>query len=290
MGTIIDYSDYYEDKYEYDRKGKTGEVETIELKQPNNINRFFSKRGYCPFCKTKIPNVHSDIDVFTLGVEMRSYLDIWECPHCRWWESLTRFSEEEDHFDRVMTKNWDTLCHGIVKKYNVDDKNIPLHVLMNELERKKEILYSIDPYKLEEIAQAVFSDHYQCEVKHVGKTGDGGIDLLIIQSDDPILVQVKRRANPEHVELVAPVREFVGAMFLKDSNKGIYLSTASRFSKGAEDIKNNVLDNRKFEYFELINFNSFLSMSDAVKKDKFKPWIKIAKSHGFKKLTTKVGD
>jgi len=67
---------------------------------------------------------------------------------------------------------------------------------MNELVKKQSILYDVDPYKLEDIAQVVFSAYYNCEIKHVGKTGDGGKDLLIVQSDDPILVQVKRRENP----------------------------------------------------------------------------------------------
>ena len=130
---------------------------------------------------------------------------------------------------------------------------------MNELLKKQDILYGIDPYKLEDIAQIVFSAYYDCEVKHVGKTGDGGKDLIIVQSDDPILVQVKRRTNSEHIELVKGIREFVGTMYIEGANKGIYLSTAKEFSKGCKETAADLINNRKFDYCLFLNRNLILN-------------------------------
>lgn len=48
---ILDYSDYYEDTHEYSKKGNVEKILTQEYKVPNDINTFFNKRGYCPFCK-----------------------------------------------------------------------------------------------------------------------------------------------------------------------------------------------------------------------------------------------
>lgn len=273
---ILDYSDYYEDKYEYSREGAYGNIEEKMYKKPNDINKFFKKRGYCPFCGKEIPQVYDNTRHDTIGVELWAFYSVWECDSCGWWEYLYEFSEEEDYAgSRISTKNWDTLRHGIIKKFDISDKEIPINTLMNELLKKQDILYNIDPYKLEDIAQIVFSAYYDCEVKHVGKTGDGGKDLIIVQSDDPILVQVKRRANPEHIELVKGIREFVGTMYIEGANKGVYLSTAKEFSKGCIETVDKVVNNRKFDSFNLVNFERFCNMLGVVKKDSFKPWAKL---------------
>ena len=132
---------------------------------------------------------------------------------CGWWEYSYKFKEEKDLINEVDDKIWHMLNYGILKEFKVSDKHIPIATVINELERNKSILYDINPYKLEDLVGQVFSSYYNCEVKHVGKTGDGGIDLIMINSDSPILVQVKRRTKSEHIELVSPIREFVGALF-----------------------------------------------------------------------------
>ncbi len=275
---ILDYSDFYEDNYEYSKKGSYGKVREYVYKNPNDINKFFKKRGYCPFCKKYIPSVFKNAKYDTIGIEICQLIEVWECDNCGWWEYLHRFSEEQDYLDSVSTLNWDTLKYGIVKKFNIEDKQIPINTLMNELGKKQDILYDIDPYKLEDIAQVVFSSYYNCEVKHVGKSGDGGKDLIIVQSDNPILVQVKRRGNPQHIELVKSVREFVGTMYIEDCKKGIYLSTAKHFSRGAKDIADTLLNNKKLDKFDLINYEEFCSMLGVIKKDSYKPWMKLVES------------
>ncbi|SEV83083.1 restriction endonuclease [[Clostridium] fimetarium] len=274
---ILDYSDFYEDNYEFDKNGNKEKMNIISIKEPDSKKQFFRKRGFCPFCKIQIPDVYTNIYCRTMGVEMWSHIDIWECPECGWWEFYKRFSEEEDWIDKVVIKRWDTIRHAIIKKYDVSDKDLPIKALMKELEKRKDILYDIDPYKLEEVGQHVFSSYYNCEVKHVGKTGDGGVDLLLVKSDEPILVQVKRRQSPEHVELVSPIREFVGAMYLKNAKKGIFLSTAKSFSRGAKEIRKQVITERKFNYFELVNFEEFISMIDVTKTGIEKPWMGLVK-------------
>lgn len=48
---------------------------------------------------------------------------------------------------------------------------------------------------MEELVASVFRDFYECEVEVVGKSNDGGVDVIVIDSDNPIMVQVKRRRN-----------------------------------------------------------------------------------------------
>jgi len=151
---------------------------------------------------------------------------------------------------------------------------------MNEVKRKKEILYDINPYKLEEFIKSVLSDFFSCEVKHVGQTGDGGIDLIVINSDEPIMVQVKRRENPNHIELVNYIREFVGALYIKDSKKGIYVTTAKEFSKASKNVSNILLNSRKLDYFELVNFDKLISMVN-INNMVTKPWVEFTKKYKF---------
>ncbi|MEK4525327.1 restriction endonuclease [Paenibacillus sp. FSL K6-1122] len=274
---LLDFSDFYEDRYEYSRTGPTDNILTQEYRKPNDVSNFFKKRGFCPFCMKNIPEVFNKTDKFTMGKEMWTFIKVWECDSCKWWEYSDQFSEEEDHISELHTQNSDILRHGIVKKFNIGDKQIPINTLIDELMRTKEILYSIDPYKFEEIAQHVFSAYFNCEVKHVGQTGDGGIDLIIVLSDDPILVQVKRRTSANHIELVSGIREFIGSMYIKDARKGIFLSTAKDFSKGAKETVNDVLNNRKFDFFELKDFKSFCDMLSVLKTEDYKPWNKFIK-------------
>lgn len=75
--------------------------------------------------------------------------------------------------------------------------------------------------------QYVFSSFYECEGKHVGRSHDGGVDLIMINSDKPILILVKRRTNKNHTESVKSFKEFVGTLTHKMSSNGIYVSTAN---------------------------------------------------------------
>ena len=82
-------------------------------------------------------------------------------------------------------------------------------------------------------------------------------DIIILDSDNPILVQVKRRENPNHTELIKCVREFVGTMYIEGVRKGIYISTAKSFSRACQETQSTLLNDRKFEHFEyhLQNYN-----------------------------------
>ncbi len=66
-----------------------------------------------------------------------------------------------------------------------------------------------------------------------GGPGDGGVDVILVQSSTPTLVQVKRRSKPEAIENVSTVRELLGTLLVQGKQSGIIVSTASRFSSQA---------------------------------------------------------
>ncbi len=75
------------------------------------------------------------------------------------------------------------------------------------------------------------ANHSECEVIHVGKPGDWGIDVLYVDSNDQDwLIQVKRRSSPSSTEGFETLERLAGALLLHDSLRGIIVSTANRFS------------------------------------------------------------
>lgn len=249
--TITGYYDYYVDKYEY--TNKNGSI--IIDKPASDVVRFFSTKNRCPFCNTQLETVFVGTKTATLGNELVLNGEVFECPKCTWWMYNSKFSDSDDCFDSVHAVHTNSKYYGIAQSYDIKDKELPINVLNIELAKRPELVYKIHHRKLEELAQDILKGVYNCEVKHVGQTGDGGIDLIILDSDTPILVQVKQRQNPEHTELVKGVREFVGTLFIEDQRKGIYLSTAKKFSKGSTDVAKRMIDSRKLDYFELIDYD-----------------------------------
>lgn len=259
MNILIGYYDYYSDTYEYSRHGKN-KGNLYITKKPNEIEKFFSTNNSCPFCKTPLKKVFNGCRTCTLGTTLYLNGKVYECPNCNWWTYKSHFSDSTDHLNEIHSVCTDKNYYAICQKYNITDKSLPLNLLLNELPKNMDLLYNINPYKLEELTQHILKGVFNCEVHHVGRTGDGGTDLIVLDSDNPILVQVKRRENPKHVELVKGIREFVGTLFIEGKEKGIYVSTAERFSKGSTDVANNLIQSRKLSYFEFVNYDKLCSL------------------------------
>lgn len=256
---ITGYYDYYYDKYEYSRIGK-GSGTIYEDHVASDLEKFFYNDKICPFCGTSLKQVFAGIQSGTIGTDLFLSGNVFECPECKWWTYKTHFVDSDDSIDSIHATYTDTRYYAITKKFNINDKNLPIDVLTYELQKRTDLLYYINPYKLEEFCQSILKNVFDCQVHHVGKTGDGGIDLIVLDSDNPILVQIKQRQNPNHVELVKGVREFVGTLFIKGKRRGIYISTANKFSKGSKETANKLLKQRKLDYFELIDYQKLCSL------------------------------
>jgi restriction system protein len=73
--------------------------------------------------------------------------------------------------------------------------------------------------------------------KRLGKSGDGGIDGVIAMDElglDVIYLQAKR-LKPNSVVPISAVRDFIGSLESKHSNKGIFVTTA-QFSSATKTI------------------------------------------------------
>jgi restriction system protein len=255
--------------------------------QENNRELFFEKRGFCPFCKCSLEAIHvnSLVDVSTLvGVEWHKSEDIWECEKCGWWEYSFYSYMNDDSDLGVNYKDWElTVNSATLKEFEIGSNSIPIEVLKSYLSKNEYEIFHIHHKKMEELVASIFREHYDCEVKIVGKSNDGGVDLILINSDEPTIVQVKRRMDRRKTESVKEIRDLIGATLLSDSRKCIFVTTADHFSESAINTRDCALTKSIVDSFELYDFNSFMSTLNLYKTDQQKAWLrmlKLPKTHG----------
>ncbi len=238
---------------------------------------FFEKRGFCPFCMADVPIVRDRgvLDLETLkGAGWHKHETIWECSFCGWWEhSFHSYIDGEVVWDM---KDWDlTVTSGVLRKFAIDSKQVPVDVLSMYILKNPDKIYEIHHKKMEELVGSVFKEHYNCEVHYVGKSNDGGKDLILIESDKPIIVQVKRRTVKSKTEPVSSIRELIGATLLADSKHCIFVTTADHFSPQANEARKQALTKSIVDRFELYDMDKFMGVLNLYKKNKEKPWEKL---------------
>jgi hypothetical protein len=255
-GIIVDYSQYVEDD-----KVEAGDIGVLGGGGPSHME-FFEFPGWCPFCSSKAggvfqenyykPWAHSSLEVLA-----------WVCEGCGWWQVLHKqYDSSAGGFCRTqITRN------AIVRRFESSDANLPMDMLRKEIKRKPDIIYDIHHKKMEQLVQSIFSEFYKCEVKHCGKSHDGGIDLMIVNSNHPVLIQVKRRTTKISVEPISTVREFLGATLLANGNEAIFVTTADHFSQPARKAAQTAIREGLINKFELIDLHSFLDMLNAVQEN-----------------------
>jgi len=273
----LNFKEFYVDNHEYDLKGLTGSVQKIDYALPKEYEKFFSKKGFCPFCNENLNKVYTNSKSATLGVDFYESIDIWECD-CGYWDAFSSFSEEKDYIEEVDSKYWEKRYFSIVGNVEDRKKEKAVRQLISELKNDNSKVFKVAPKRFEEIAQYVFSAYFECEVEHVGKSHDGGVDLLIIKSEKPILVQAKRRTKSDSVESVSTVRDFLGAMYIKKNFNGIIVSTANHFSRPARKVIESLENENRLEYFELFDFKKFFSVMDSVNISRQRNWEFLTES------------
>lgn len=83
---------------------------------------------------------------------------------------------------------------------------------------------------MEKLVASIFRKHFLCEMKEVGKSHDGGIDLIMIESENPTIIQVKGRKTSSRTESVKEIRDLLGATLPPGSSNCIFVTTADHFS------------------------------------------------------------
>jgi len=256
-----------------------------------SLNRtpFFQRPGWCPYCKTSAESKYKesycespedDSIYHDPCLDQYYYLHVWICPTCGWWDM--HYAENSGHDSIDPSMGSESLFHGVLRTFRVSDLKVPVDVLRRALESNPNILFHIHHRKMEELVESIFSDFYpNCDVAVCGKSGDGGIDLILVRSDTPIAIQVKRRTSPTSVERVQVVREFLGACLLGEFRHGIFVSTADHFTNGKTGAKaaaRRAKEHKLVHELELIDRGQFLDITRAASAKPIEPWIKYVPS------------
>lgn len=146
------------------------------------------------------------------------------------------FSNQEDKFEEISNDNQ---IDDITPEENIDKIYEKINnQLADEL---LEIIMDKDSYYFENLVMDLFTEMGYGDQKEnsnivTKRTNDGGIDGIINQDKlglDKIYVQAKRWKSDDMVGRTE-VQKFVGALSIKDSKKGIFITT-SDFTKGARE-------------------------------------------------------
>jgi restriction system protein len=264
---ILDYSEYSSQNYSYGLNSGPKKTEDESM--------FYYKREYCVFCKKKTEQIYNKpwVDTETIpGVAWHKINSVHICD-CGWWEhTFYGYLEGEEKGFKDWTYEIDS---AIIKKYNIESKDIPIKALNKYLSKNYDDIFKIHHKKLEELVGDVLSEHFLCVAHVVGQANDGGADVILIEAEEPIIVQVKRRTKSGKVESANLIRELIGATLLKESQQCIFVTTADHFSKQAVETKDDFLKKKIVKRFDLIDYHKFFSILNLTKSISDKPWQKL---------------
>jgi restriction system protein len=136
-------------------------------------------------------------------------------------------------------------------------------ILKNELLEK---LKTVDPTFFEKLILHLVESLGYGKGKHVGKSNDKGIDGEISQDKlglDKIYLQAKRYTGTVSAH---EVRDFIGALTLKKSKKGIFITTSNFTSDAYEDVKLSEKNIILIDGLELVKLMSEHNVGVKIKK------------------------
>lgn len=242
-----------------------------------NIKKYIDSRvSNCRYCNLKMKKVK---DIFNKE-EKEPYsfgknIVLLFCENCGWWSYFSNggynyIGYPEDTFgdDGIRGGLRDMLrVDGILKRFDLSSLDTPLIVIRKYVSENPKYFCDINHHKFEILVQHIYKDFFNCEVKHVGGPGDNGIDLYMVLSNEPHLIQVKCRKNPDSIESINYVRELLGTLILNNAKHGHLVTTANKFSKPAiEATKSASLEEYNIE-INLTDCNKLFEMLKIANKD-----------------------
>lgn len=269
MADILDFSEYFERRARpliatcHDQPSPDDE-ENARAEAWNNRN-YYGPRGLCPFCRIQAPIAHK-------ATRHSTHTTVWQCDMCGWWEHEEEYREGAAIGHPAFTG---VIHQAFLRSFRSSDKDAPLMTLLSAIDKDPNIVHEVHPSRFEQLVQYVFDAYYSCEVVHCGRSHDGGVDLIMIDSDIPTLIQVKRRGARNPVESVRSIRELLGSMLIARSRKGVFVSTADHFSPDAEKTVAKILSEKTVSHFELISKSGFLERLKAVGRNAKPVWNEL---------------
>jgi hypothetical protein len=158
---------------------------------------------------------------------------LFTCSTCGWWHSNERATLYPLNLPSRSPYNY---CPAI-ENIDIRSSQVAVDDLIFHLTRRWEDRKRISASSAESLVASLLREHLKCDVISSTAnttTPDRGIDLHVCHDNGEIIaaVQVKRRINRQ-VEGVAEVRNFVGALAIENIAKGIFVTTATHYTREA---------------------------------------------------------
>lgn len=204
----------------------------------------------CPCCTSPLAE-------FVHGTDPnRRSLHMLLCSACGWWH-MNRIEAVLTKDNRILRATWWELYHAVYSEVPVELSEFTTPQLQTHLQRRWEDRKHMSAQQAEDLVAGLLSEHYRGDILRVSAnalSSDGGIDLYVVHDNGAVrrAVQVKRRQE-RNTESVQEVRNFVGAMLLNGAERGVFVTTASRFTGPAAAIPANVNLSRNRLSLELID-------------------------------------
>lgn len=265
---IFDYSNYTE------RRGSRG---VVLYKSVETNTDLFAEEAKCPFCAdSHLTTVYSkekkDYPEWLWG-SFDEYETVLRCDNCGWWQYNYR-NQSDAVVDGIAASDLQ-IVSATLRTFDTGERSIPIQVLSQYIGEHPDKIYSIHDKAMERLVQSVFRDFFLCDVELVGKSHDGGKDLIMIDSGVKTFVQVKRRMAKDKVESVKEIRDLLGAAYSEDVRSCAFVSTADHYSSEAQKLANKMVEVRKFDRFDLIDCRQFIEMLKLTRKDYPEVWRKL---------------
>ena len=185
----------------------------------------------CPFCKIPMRRSWQSMrDKDDDDYEYAKFI-LKFCIKCAYW----KFSGIECS-QACMDAPTNIIASSVAAKFEKNSPGGCSSELAQFITRNPNYLNEINPNRLETLVADVFKqNHKHCEVRHVGRPGDLGVDVLFIDNEKTKwLIQVKRREHADKPEGFSTLQSILGTLILADSTHGIIVSTSDSFSRPLE--------------------------------------------------------
>jgi hypothetical protein len=183
------------------------------------------------------------------------------CQNCGWWK-ITKI----DHLEEgVLYRGFRSPAAGSLKTLDLTDITTPMDEVRQFLIAQYQSRFLLAPSLFEEAVASVFRDvGFRAFV--TGRSGDGGIDILLHDSADKVIgVQVKRYHDAIEV---SQIRELLGALVVRGLTQGLFVTT-SRFRSGAVQTLQSA--SREGFHIELIDGDGFYRALRLTRRPVFEP-------------------
>ena len=216
-------------------------IDDLGKKDTGDLIENSFKTGLCPICNSPLNKYHhtppfaeDEYRPPEPWIIMNPILYL--CNLCNWWHST-----KEGRINGVGRNTYSPNIHyPVLEEIDISSNSIVINDLKLNLLKNWEDRKLISAGAAESLVQSILKEHLSCDVRTSTANvndPDGGIDLHVCSKNGNIIsaVQVKRRIS-KNTESVSEVRNFVGALEIEGINKGIFVTTADRFTKPANKI------------------------------------------------------